>query len=303
MMLARTQTQMKQRAPWLFVGLLVFNLVLVGFDANRRGGGQAIRVFFQAVVSPIQSLFAGIGSKGTGFFQNIGNMRQAAAENEKLKQRVTELESQLNEANTLKAENERLKSLLDFKNSKQFPTVTAQVISRDPTAWFNTIVINSGSSSGIEVGMPVVTSDGIVGRIVGTSPWTSQVMLITDEKSAAGAIVGKLGESNAQGVIGGLGSDKGVIEMRYVSGLETVNVGEIVMTTGQDKIYPAGFKIGDVIDVIQGSSTMFHTIHVKPSAKLNSLSEVAVLLYRPQEQPKMQQTLTDADNNKKSENR
>lgn len=303
MMLARTQTEMKQRAPWLFVGLLVFNLVLVGFDANRKGGGQVVRVFLQAVVSPIQSLFAGIGSKGTGFFQNIGNMRNAAAENEQLKQRVTELESQLNEANAIKAENERLKSLLDFKNSKQFQTITAQVISRDPTAWFNTIVLNCGSSSGVEVGMPVVTADGIVGRIIGTSPWTSQVMLLTDEKSAAGAIVGQIGESNAKGVIGGLGSDKGLIEMRYVSGLETVNVGQIVMTTGQDKIYPQGLKVGEVIEVIHGSSTMFHTIYIKPGAKINSLSEVAVLLYRPPDQPKMQQTLAGADNDKKNGNR
>jgi rod shape-determining protein MreC len=184
-----------------------------------------------------------------------------------------------------------LKALLDFKNSGQYQMVTAQVISRDPSAWFNAVVINHGSSSGIKEGMPVVTPDGIVGRIIATSPWTSQIMLITDEKSAAGAVVGQLGTSNAFGAIRGLGSDKGLIEMKYVSGLETVNVGEIVMTTGQDKIYPKGLKVGEVIEVIPGSATMAHTIRIKPSAKINSLSEVAVLIYLAPEQPPMQQTL------------
>lgn len=295
MMLARTQSEMKQRAPWLFIGLLVLNLVLVGVDSNRRGGGGAVRGFLQAVVSPVQNLFSSIGSKGAGFFRNIGEMRRASAENEQLRQRVTQLESEANQANATKAENERLKALLDFKKNSQYQAVTAQVISRDPTAWFNAVVINAGTSSGIEVGMPVVTPDGIVGRVVSTSPWTSQVMLITDEKAAAGAVVGQLGSSNALGAIRGLGSDKGLIEMRYVSGLEEIKVGEVVMTTGQDKIYPPGLKIGEVIGVVQGSANMPHTIHIKPGARINSLSELAVLIYRAPEQPQMQQTLTGQD--------
>lgn len=295
MMLARTQSEMKQRAPWLFIGLLVLNLVLVGVDSNRRGGGGAVRGFLQAVVSPVQNLFSAIGAKGTGFFRNIGDMRRASAENEQLRQRVTQLETEANQVSATKAENERLKALLDFKKNSQYQAVTAQVISRDPTAWFNAVVINAGSSSGIEVGMPVVTPDGIVGRVVATSPWTSQVMLITDERAAAGAVVGQLDTSNALGAIRGLGSDKGLVEMRYVSGLEEVKVGDVVMTTGQDKIYPPGLKIGEVIGVVQGSANMPHTIHIKPGARINSLSELAVLIYRAPEQPQMQQTLTGQD--------
>lgn len=278
-MLARTQTEMKQRAPWLFAGLLLFNLVLMGVDTSRRGTSQPVRVFLQAIVSPVQNVFSGIGNTGSEIFQNIKQMRQASAENEQLRERVAQLESETNEARAAKAENERLKALLDFKSASQYQMVTAQVISRDPTAWFNAVIINRGSSSGIKEGMPVVTPDGIVGRVIATSPWTSQIMLVTDEKSAAGAVAGQLDTSRAIGAIRGLGGDKGLIEMKYVSGLETVNVGEIVMTTGQDKIYPKGLKVGEVIEVIPGSATMPHTIRIKPSAKINSLSEVAVLIY------------------------
>src|SRR6185295_20338629 len=99
--------------------------------------------------------------------------------------------------------------------------VPARVIARDASGWFNTITINRGSSSGITLNMPVVTGGGIVGRVIALSPWTAQVMLVTDEKAAAGAIVGQLGNSGALGSVRGLGNS-GLIEMRYVSGMETV---------------------------------------------------------------------------------
>ncbi len=299
MMLARTQSEMKQRAPWLLVGLLFLNIILMGVDANRKGGGLVVRVFIQAVVSPVQRVVSTITGTIGGVVYGIGNARSATSENEQLRQRVAQLETESNEMRLTKAENERLKALLDFKNSKQFETVPAQVISRDTTAWFNAVVINRGSSSGIKDGMPVVTPEGIVGRVIATSPWTSQIMLLTDEKSAAGGVIGQLGISESFGAIRGLGSDKGLIEMKYVSGLTTVNVGDVVTTTGQDRIYPPGLKIGEVIEVIQGSASMAHTIRIKPGAKINSLSEVAVLIYRAPEQPQMQQTLNEQEKEKR----
>ena len=130
--------------------------------------------------------------------------------------------------------------------------------------------------------MPVVTAGGIVGRIITVSPWASQVMLLTDEKAGAGAVVGQLGQSGALGSVRGR-SDLGValIEMRYVSGTEKVEVGDNVMTTGQDGIYPPGLNVGRVVDVKTGSATQAHRILIQPGAQLDHLEEVAVLLYQP----------------------
>jgi len=146
----------------------------------------------------------------------------------------------------------------------------------------NTITINVGSSSGIAVNMPVVTGGGIVGRVITVSPWASQVMLITDEKAGAGAVVGQLGQSGALGSIRGR-ADIGValIEMRYVSGLEKVENGDYVMTTGQDGIYPPGLNVGRVVEVKNGTATQAHQILIQPGAQLDHLEEVAVLLYHP----------------------
>ena len=176
--------------------------------------------------------------------------------------------------------------------------VDARVIGRDPSAWFDTIIINRGRTSGVENNMPVVTPNGIVGRVVATSPWTAQVMLITNEKAAAGAVVGQLGASNALGSVRGLGVN-GLMEMRYVSGLEKVEVGDYVLTTGQDGIYPPGLMVGEVVEVKGGSATTPQTIFLKPGARLNALEEAAVLLYHPPQRTAPDQALPNVDKEKK----
>lgn len=278
---ARTQKEIRQRAPWWLVGLLVFNLALAAYDARDGVTKQRmIRIWAQSLLSPFQSAASGVGGAGSGFFSYIGNMRHAVAENAQLKQRIEQIEGELLQYKAEHSENERLRALLDFKEKSEYQMVAARVIARDPSLWFDTVIINRGSSSGIELNMPVVTPGGIVGRIIGVGPWSSQVMLITEERSAAGAVVGQLGQSSALGSVKGLG-EKHLLEMHHVPGLEEVNAGDYVVTTGQDGIYPPGLNVGQVVDVKKGSATVAHVIHIKPGARLNALGEVAVLLYHP----------------------
>ena len=119
-------------------------------------------------------------------------------------------------------------------------------------------------------------------------------MLITNEKAGAGAVVGQLGQSNALGSIKGLG-ENGLLEMRYVSGLEKVQTGDTVTTTGQDAIYPPGYSVGEVVEVRPGSATQTQLIHIRPSAGLDRLKEVAVLLYHPPQRSEPEQTLPNVD--------
>jgi rod shape-determining protein MreC len=277
----RTQKEIRRRAPLWLVLLLGVNLALMSISAqDQQTHERKVRVWAQVVATPFQSLFSGASRSGVGFFQYIRNLHSAAGENERLKQQLAEAETQLREAQIARDENERLQGLLGLQERREYQVVAARVIARDPSDWFDSAIINRGSSYGIEKNMPVVTPEGIVGRVAEVSPVSAQVMLITDERAAAGAVVGQLESSNALGSVRGFGKS-GLLDMRYVPGLEEVKQGDAVTTTGQDGIYPRGLKVGDVIEVQPGTATKPHEIRVRPSAHLNSLSEVAVLLYHP----------------------
>jgi rod shape-determining protein MreC len=288
----RTQREIRQRAPLWLIGLLITNLAIMAVDARDASGEQKVlRIWTQTFASPLQSASSKVSGATGGFFQQMWNFRSTAQENELLKERLAKAEVELNAARQAETENDRLKALLNLSEQTQIQSIPARVIARDPSVWFNTITINRGSSSGIAVNMPVVTGSGIVGRVITVSPWASQVMLITDEKAGAGAVVGQLGQSGALGSVRGRADlGVGVIEMRYVSGLEQVEAGDNVMTTGQDGIYPPGLNVGKVVDVKKGSATQTHQILIQPGAQLDHLEEVAVLLYHPPQRSTPQQT-------------
>lgn len=281
MLRMRTQREVRQRAPLWLAALLIINFALMTIDARDRETSQRlIRVWMQAIAAPLQSVTTGVGASGVGVFQYFANLRGAAEENAGLRARITEMETELRDARAARDENRRLETLLNLRETSGYENVPARVIARDPSAWFSTLTINRGSTHGIETDMPVVTPEGIVGRVISVTPWAAQVMLITHERAGAGAIVGQLGASSAMGVVKGVGRND-LLEMSYVSGSEEVNAGDYVVTTGQDRIYPPGLNVGEVVEVERGTATAAHTIHVRPSAQLNSLQTVAVLRYRP----------------------
>jgi len=297
-MVRSTQKEIRQRAPLWLVVLLVAYFGLMSWNAKDAETGQpVVKSWMQSVFTPVQTATTGVGGAGVGFFQRLADMRHAQAENEALRLRLAQAENELREARQARDENERLKKLLDFTRDVTYQSIPARVVARDPSVWFNSLIINRGSTSGVDLDMPVVTPEGIVGRVVGVGPVSAQVMLITDERSAAGAVVGQLGQSNALGSVRGYGKN-GLLEMRYVSGLETVNVGDYVVTTGQDRIYPPGLNVGTVVEVIPGSATTPHTIRVKPGARLDSLQEVAVLNYRAPQRTAPERTLPNVEKRK-----
>jgi rod shape-determining protein MreC len=281
--------------------LLFANLIVMAVDAQEDFTKQNMfKGGIQAVASPVQRATSWVSGTVGGFFSQLGSLGSTASENERLTRKLAAMEIELRNAQAAVAENERLREQLKLKEKTGYDQVNARVIARDASVWFNTVTISGGSSDGIGLNMPVVTPGGIVGRVIAVSPWTAQVMLITDEKAAAGAIIGKLGESGTLGSVRGLGNS-GLVEMRYVSGLQKVSTGDYVMTTGQDGIYPPGLNVGEVVEVKQGTATQPHQIYIKPSARLDQLAEVAVLLYSPPERPAPEQALPNVDKNQSGE--
>lgn len=276
------------------VALLLGNFVLMAYDARQTESNQrVIRVWAQSAADFVQSPVTSISSGVTGYFRSISSLRTAQSENDILKQRIQELEVEVQNAKSLTDENERLKSLLELKENSKYKILPAQIIGRDASVWFSTSIINRGSLDGVKLNMPIVTNGGLVGRVTAVSPLTAQIDLITKDKSGVGAVIGELDSSNTLGVIAGSGK-KNLLEMGYVPGSVEVKIGEMVYTTGQDGIYPAGLKLGEVVEVRSGSATVPQQVFVRPSAGLASMQEVAVLLYEPPERPKYEETLPNA---------
>jgi rod shape-determining protein MreC len=293
-MAERTQKEVWKITPWIMLLLLLSNFVLMAFDAREADSQQrVIRVWAQTAADFVQSPTTSLSSGISNYFQSISSLRTAQSENDILQQRIQELEIEVQNSKSLTVENERLKSLLGLKEKSAHKTLPAQIIGRDSSAWFDTSIINRGSLDGVKLNMPIVTNGGLVGRVTAVSPLTAQVALITKDKSGLGAVVGELGTSNALGVVSGNGK-KEFLEMGYVPGSVEVKVGEGVYTTGQDGIYPAGLKIGEVTEVRAGSATVAQQIFIQPSAKLSSMQEVIVLLYEPPPRPEFDKSLPNA---------
>lgn len=280
--------------PWLVIILLLGNFVLMAFDAREITSGQRIiRVWSQSLASFVQSPVTSLSSGVSNYFSSIANLRSAQSENDELRSRVQELEIEKRGSEGLSSENDRLRGLLSLKEKSNAKVLYAQIIGRDPSAWFDSAIIDLGSLNGVKLNMPVVTDGGLVGRVTAVGPLTAQFDLITRDKSGVGGVVGEIGSSNVLGVVAGT-SKRDLVEMKYVSGSADVQPGQIVYTTGQDGIYPAGLKIGEIVEVKSGSATVPHQIFIRPSVGINSIREVGVLLYEPPGRTEYDQKLPNA---------
>jgi rod shape-determining protein MreC len=296
-MLERSQKDVWRLTPWLMLALLLVNFVLMALDAKEITSGQrVIRVWTQTAADFVQSPVTSITSSISNYFVSISNLRSAQSDNDSLKQRVQELEVELKQKEELASENTRLRSFLQLREQSKYKVLTARIIGRDPSVWFDSSIVNRGSLDGVTLNMPVVTDGGLVGRVTAVSPLTAQVDLITRDKSGLGAVVGQIGESSALGVVTGT-SKKELLEMKYVPGSIDVQVGQPVFTTGQDGIFPPGLKVGDIVNVVKGSATTPNLIQVRPAAKLSSMQEVGILLYEPPERTNFEQKLPNSVKN------
>jgi rod shape-determining protein MreC len=298
-MVERSQKEVWKLTPWLVLILLLGNFILMAFSAKDITSGQRlIRVWGLTIADFVQSPVTSVTAAVTNYFSSIANLRSAQDENTLLRQQVEELQLQVESAKGLTEENQRLKALLEFKEQSKWKVLPARIIGRDPSIWFDSSIINRGSLDGVKLNMPIVANGGLVGRVTAVSPLTSQVDLVTRDKSGLGAVIGEIGTSTALGVVTGT-SKSDLLEMKYVAGTTDVQVGQPIFTTGQDGIYPPGIKVGDIVQIITGSATTPHQIFIRPAAGLGSMQEVGVLLYEPPSHEAFEQKITAPTKNKK----
>jgi len=197
--------------------------------------------------------------------------------NRTLEEEVADLKSQVIQLDELRQENERLTALLDFKQmmTDSHEMIAAKVISRDPGNWFGDITLNRGARDGVGENMAVMTSDGLVGRVVSVSNNTCQVLLITDPRSGVGALIQ---ETRTSGIVEGNTVTSGMTTMIHIPNSVEVEAGQVVITSGFGSIYPKNLPIGNIVNIHSEPSGLFNSAEVKPFADLSRLEEVLIIL-------------------------
>jgi len=262
----------RHKSIFLLAGVVLLQVLLLALQIKRDSEGRLIRVWTVGAFSP----FERAGNHGIGHLRETWRhyfaLQNASRENEQLRRENDDLKMQVNQLQSKANEADRLALLLNFhKSHENVPMLGARVIATSAGTASATILLDRGSKDHIKKNMGVITPEGVVGKIVEVYDNTSEVLLLTDKDSGVGAM---LGNSRVQSPVGGAGEP--LLVMKYVANDDVVNVGERVVTSGMDKIFPRDLPIGTITDIKPGNP--FKSIRIRPSAHLERLEEVIVLL-------------------------
>jgi rod shape-determining protein MreC len=267
----------------LLAGLVISHLVIVSHQVDAGGGTSLLEKTAFLAFAPVQrSVAAAIRMVEAGWSGYVG-LRGVHDENARLEARARALELELERNRSLAEEAARLRELLDLKAALPYQSISAEVLSRDGTPWFRGVTIDKGSADGVALQAPVISPSGIVGRVVKVGPAAARVQLLLDRDAGIGVLVER---TRVNGVLAGqVGfADQGTTDlvMRYVPALADVAVGDRVLSSGLDRIYPKGLVVGRVRSV-GASSGLFREVVVTPSARFDQLEQVLVLKLRNQD--------------------
>ena len=269
-------------------GHLVFALVIVGqalllsSQVTTGAGHSALRALLIGLFSPIQrgadSALSGLSSTWYAYV----DLRGVREENRKLKEEIERLEQSLWMERDAVLSYRRLSSVLELAERIPYDPVVAEVVGLDASAWFRTITVNRGTNRGVALNAPVIAPGGLVGRVISVGPDVAQVQLLTDRDCSVGSL---LARTRARGVVAGSGEQASPtgLTLNYVSNLEDVVEGDLIVTSGMDGIYPKGIAIGRVASVRNGPR-LFKLVTVEPAARLDRLEEVFILRALPDDE-------------------
>jgi len=265
----------RQRSGWLFTAVVVGHILLITTQVNTHRGVPVLESLTFGVFAEVQRAGASAIGSIRDVWENYFALQQIRRENHDMREEVAQLRLGLQQERALAQQSRTLQQLLDMRSSTKLSTTAAAVIAGGASPDFRTITLDKGSRDGLQPDMAVMAPAGVVGRIILPTPRASKVQLLIDRDAAAGAISER---SRAQGVVIGTGTS--LLRLDHVSGTADIKVGDRIVTSGIEGIYPKGFEIGK-IESIERRAGDFSAVSVRPSVEFSSLEAVLVVLTRP----------------------
>ena len=271
-----------RRSRLLLAGLIVGHLIVISQQVDGGGGSSLLeRLIFNVLTPPQRAVAAGLRGIQAAWAGYV-DLRGVRRRNEELAGRVASLEADLENERQRAAEAERLGEMLELKKALPLQTVAAQVIARDGLPWFRTLTLDRGTSAGIALNAAVLSTTGVVGRVVAVGPAAARVQLLLDRDSGVAVLSER---SRVTGIVAGQvgveGAGKTDLTMKYVSSLADVVVGDRILTSGLDQIYPKGLVVGRVRSV-GAPAGLFKEVVVAPSARFDQIETVLVVRGGPE---------------------
>jgi rod shape-determining protein MreC len=223
-------------------------------------------------VAPMQSAAARLADGGAGVIHDYLDLVGVQRENARLRAELAREETQRARLAELEAENRHLSDLLELKQALALKSAAADVIGADASGLARTLVVEGGSDHDFEAGMAVLSTEGVVGKLIAVGPTSSRVLLINDHNSALDTFDQR---SRVRGIVAGV-VDDGLV-MKYVDRSEDVKAGDTIVTSGLDGIFPRGLLVGEVTAVTREGPGLFLTVNVAPAADFRRLEQVLVV--------------------------
>ena len=251
---------------------MLAQVVLISAQINTRSGASVIAAVTFGFFSEVQRGLTGGTSGIRRVWSAYIGLRNVKVENETLKRELAAALVTVQQQRALAERTRSFQRLLDLRDRSNLTMRAAEIIAAGASPDFRTLTIDRGTRDGLKANMAVIGAEGAVGRIVLPSFRAAQVQMLLDRNAAAGALIER---SRAQGVVVGRGDER--LQMEYVSEVSDIAVGDVVVTSGIDGIFPKGFVIGRV-ESIDKRGPSFERIIVKPAVDFASLEEVLVVM-------------------------
>lgn len=261
------------RTVWIWIIFIFLALLLLSSNLGGKGSWNPAEQIIIEITAPFQRLIKGTINVIDGIWLKYFGLVNVHDENVRLMREIEALRMENYRYQEILATHERLQKLLQFKKTINWPVLAAQVIGRDPTGWFKSVIIDKGKNSGLKVNMPVVNARGVVGRLVSVSPNYAKLLLIIDQNSAVDCIIQR---SRDEGIVKGLTAK--LCKLDYVVKTSDVIVGDKVVTSGLDRVYPKGLPVGEVVEVLDIPGELFKDIKVQPMVDFSKLEELLVII-------------------------
>ena len=263
---------------FLFFVFLILAPLFIGIYSPQtvRFGRDVASSFFQPFLEVSHQTVAWFRAQ-KDFVVTTFKLRE---DNVKLLEQVSSMKQELSSIQEIKAENDRLRKLLDFERVSEWSTVSSQVIARDLSHWSYYVMINKGTKDGIRSEMPVTNGEGLVGKVVAATPHSARVILLLDSDSRVSALIQ---DTRDVGLVEGVGQP--LLKMTYLDLNAKVQVGQTVITSGLGGIYPKGIPIGEIVQIGEEKDKLGLYAMVQPFASFSKLEEVLCLKIPTAAQP------------------